>query len=79
MVTINLNDADDQLKQLVEAALRGEEVRIVDDKDRVVQLVPETPVQTSHRARQYGSARGLISYMADDFDEPLEDFKEYIE
>lgn len=78
MVTINLKDADDQLKQLVEAALRGEEVRIVDDNERVVQLVPETPVSPTGRRRQFGSAKGLIAFMADDFDEPLEDFKEYM-
>jgi antitoxin (DNA-binding transcriptional repressor) of toxin-antitoxin stability system len=79
MVTLNLNDADDQLKQLVEAALRGEDVRIVDDKDRVVQLVPKTSAPPALKARRFGSASGLIAYMADDFDEPLEDFKEYME
>ncbi|MDM8523120.1 DUF2281 domain-containing protein [Desulfococcaceae bacterium HSG8] len=26
-----------------------------------------------------GSAKGIITYMAEDFDEPLEDFKEYME
>lgn len=26
----------------------------------------------------YGSMKGLIKYMADDFDAPLEDFKEYM-
>jgi hypothetical protein len=26
----------------------------------------------------YGSMKGLIKYMADDFDAPLEDFKDYM-
>jgi hypothetical protein len=26
----------------------------------------------------FGSGKGLITYMADDFDEPLEDFKDYM-
>jgi hypothetical protein len=26
----------------------------------------------------FGSGKGLITYMADDFDAPLEDFKEYM-
>lgn len=28
--------------------------------------------------RQLGGAEGLVTYMADDFDEPLEDFKDYM-
>ena len=28
--------------------------------------------------RGYGSMKGLIKFMADDFDEPLEDFKDYM-
>ena len=30
------------------------------------------------KKRGFGSMKGLITYMADDFDEPLEDFKEYM-
>ena len=26
----------------------------------------------------FGGAKGIITYMADDFDEPLEDFKDYM-
>jgi hypothetical protein len=29
--------------------------------------------------RQFGSMKGLVEYIADDFDAPLEDFKEYME
>lgn len=28
--------------------------------------------------RSFGSMKGLVVYMADDFDEPLEDFSEYM-
>ena len=41
----------------------------------MVQLVP---VAQSERRPRFGSAKGLIE-IADDFDEPLEDFKEYME
>lgn len=27
---------------------------------------------------KFGSAKGIITYMADDFDAPLDDFKEYM-
>jgi hypothetical protein len=30
------------------------------------------------RVRTFGSGRHFISYVADDFNEPLDDFKEYI-
>ncbi|GAB4022935.1 hypothetical protein GCM10028773_37990 [Spirosoma koreense] len=30
------------------------------------------------RVPRFGSAKGLVTFMADDFDEPLEDFKEYM-
>ena len=44
---------------------------------QLVQLVavPEKP----KRKPRFGSAKGLIIYMADDFDAPLEDFREYME
>jgi hypothetical protein len=28
--------------------------------------------------RQFGTMKGLITHIADDFDEPLDDFKEYM-
>jgi len=40
-----------------------------------VQLVPRQAVP---RRPQFGSAKGKI-WMADDFDAPLEEFKEYME
>ena len=30
------------------------------------------------KERKFGTMKGLITYMADDFDEPLEDFKDYM-
>jgi antitoxin (DNA-binding transcriptional repressor) of toxin-antitoxin stability system len=67
---VRLDEARDRLLQLVDAAIKGEEVFILKDEQQVVQLVPvEPPV----RRRQFGSARGLI-VMSDDFDAPLEDF-----
>ena len=28
--------------------------------------------------RQFGTLKGLVTYIADDFDAPLDDFKEYM-
>ncbi len=75
MQTMTLDEARTHLVDLIEAAAAGEEVFIKKNEDLAVQLVPR-PVK--RRKRQFGSAKGLIS-MAPDFDEPLEDFKEYME
>jgi hypothetical protein len=32
----------------------------------------------SNNGRGYGSMKGLITYISDDFDKPLEDFKDYM-
>ncbi len=32
----------------------------------------------SERKPRFGSARGLVTFMADDFDAPLDDFNEYM-
>ena len=75
MQTVSLDEAKAHLVELVEAAAAGEEVFIKKSEDLAVQLVPH---RVKRRKRQFGSAKGLIS-MAPDFDEPLQDFKEYME
>lgn len=75
MQTVTLDEAKTQLIDLVEAAAAGEEVFIKKNENISVQLVPRA---IKRRKRQFGSAKGLIS-MAPDFEEPLEDFKEYME
>jgi antitoxin (DNA-binding transcriptional repressor) of toxin-antitoxin stability system len=71
---ISLDEAKSQLIDLIEAALKGDDVFILKDDQQVVQLVP---IDTPRRQAQFGSAAGLIS-MADDFDAPLEDFEAYM-
>lgn len=34
---------------------------------------------TEHLSLKRGSGKGIITYIADDFDSPLEDFREYME
>lgn len=71
MQQITLTEASQHLSDLIEAALRGEEIVITKDEQPVVKLVP------FKRGRRAGSAKGLIE-ISDDFDEPLEDFKDYM-
>ena len=74
MQTVTLEEAKDHLIDLINAAAAGEDVFIVKDDQWSVQLVPRA---TTKRKRRFGSAKGMIS-MAPDFDEPLEDFAEYM-
>jgi antitoxin (DNA-binding transcriptional repressor) of toxin-antitoxin stability system len=74
MVKVALEEATTLLPALIEAAVNGEEVYITLD-NQMIRLVPEITVLQPRKA---GSAKGMI-WMADDFDEPLEDFREYME
>ncbi len=74
MQTVTLDEAKINLFDLAEAAAAGEEI-FIKNAGVILQLVPRA---SKRRKRQFGSAKGLIA-MAADFDEPLEDFKEYVE
>lgn len=75
MYEIELEKAKGQLERVIQTALDGEEVVITQNQEAVLKLVP---VLRSNGRRRAGSAKGLIS-MAEDFDEPLDDFKEYMQ
>ena len=74
MVQVSAEEAKTRLTDLITEAINGETVFITQNGQQVVQLVPVT--QPERRPR-FGSAKGLIT-MSDDFDEPLEDFDEYM-
>lgn len=75
MKRVTIAEASQQLSELIDAALRGEEV-IITKEGSVVKLISTSSVK--RYPAQAGSAKGMV-WMSDDFDEPLEDFKEYIE
>ena len=49
---------------------------LIDDLLAKKQKHPPTPVP--RKPREFGCMKGLVIYMADDFDAPLEDFKDYM-
>jgi len=65
-----------QLSKLIQAALNGKQVIIARGNKPIVRLevLPE-----AQGKRKIGNAKGLVLNMADDFDAPLNDFKEYME
>ena len=70
---VNMHEAKTHLSRLVQEALEGAEVIIAKANVPLVRLVV---VDDSKPARTIGTARGLVK-MADDFEEPLEDFESY--
>ena len=75
MYQIELDKAKSQLEFLIRTALNGEEVVITQNDEPVLKLVP---VSKSTVRRKAGTAKGMVS-MSEDFDEPLEDFREYMQ
>jgi len=73
---VNIHEAKTQLSKLIQEAINGKQVIIARGNKPVVRLevLPE-----ARGERKIGSAKGLILSMSDDFDEPLDDFKEYMQ
>ena len=77
MNMVTVEEAQANLPELIDHLHPGEELVILRNQRPIAKLISETgPVR---RTRQPGSAKGTILYMADDFDAPLDDFKEYME
>ena len=75
---ISLEEAQASLKELIHRLAPGEEVVITENERPVAKLVGEQPQQVKQRPGP-GLCKGMITYIAPDFDEPLEDMKEYME
>lgn len=75
--TITLEEAQAKLKELIGNLAAGEEVVIVENERPVAKLVGEGRPRAPRPAP--GLGKGSIIHMAPDFDEPMEEFKEYAE
>ncbi len=76
MMRFTIDEARALLEDLIADALRGETV-VIDTKSALDVRLIATPRPPIRQPRQFGSARGLIR-TADDFNEPLEDFRAYM-
>ncbi|MGI8641215.1 MAG: type II toxin-antitoxin system Phd/YefM family antitoxin [Pyrinomonadaceae bacterium] len=74
MQQVTVKEAQTILSSLIQAAIDGEEVVIKCENQIAVKLVI---VEKEKSRRKIGLAKGLIT-MREDFDEPLEDFEEYM-
>jgi prevent-host-death family protein len=76
MTQATIHQAKTHLSKLIRKALDGEEV-IIAKRDKP--LVRLEAVHSKKSKRKLGSGKGLVTYIAPDFDEAVEDFAEYME
>lgn len=74
MPKIDVYEAGKRLNELIDEAARGEEVIITRGDGAAFKLVPAPEDEPRPR---FGSAKDKV-WMSDDFDEPLEDFENYM-
>ncbi len=74
MAQVNIHQAKAHLSKLIEQVIGGEEVIIARGNKPLIKLVL---LDNLKQERQLGTAKGQIT-IADDFDEPLEDFQKYM-
>ena len=70
-IRVDVHEASRRLDELIDSVLHGAEVAITLQGQPVAMLV------RCEKARKAGSAKGLF-VVPDDFDEPLEDFRDYM-
>ena len=74
MHKIALKDAELHLAKLFDEVANGEDIIITRDDGKIFKIVL---VMSNQPYPKFGSAKGLVE-MSDDFDAPLEDFREYM-
>jgi antitoxin (DNA-binding transcriptional repressor) of toxin-antitoxin stability system len=74
MDVVNMHDAGNSLSRLVKRAAAGEDILIANHGKPMAML---TRLPPKHRQMPWGIFEGKI-HMTDDFNEPLEEFKDYM-
>jgi antitoxin (DNA-binding transcriptional repressor) of toxin-antitoxin stability system len=76
---VTLEEAKHSLLTLIQNVIKGEEIVITQDEKPVAKLISAFKEDSTTPLKiKAGSAKGLIK-IADDFDEPIEDFMDYME
>lgn len=74
MQNIDISQATLRLPELVEKTFGGNEIIITKNGQPIAKLIG---ISKTKKKRQFGTAKGLIK-ISDDFDEPIDDFKDYM-
>src|SRR5215208_4005701 len=79
MTMLTLAEAQARLPEVIHNLAPGEEVFITENKEPVAKLTGKQAKSALPSRPGPGLCKGMITYMAADFDAPLEDMKEYME
>ena len=71
MTEVTIHEAKTHLSRLIRSALAGEDVIIAKGNQPLIRLLP---LSEALPKRRLGGAKDVVKYMADDFDEPIDDF-----
>lgn len=77
MNTVTLDEAQSSLADLVHRLSPGDEIGITENDQTIARLIVVVP-GPQKKTRQLGFMKGTILKIADDFDAPLDDFREYM-
>jgi antitoxin (DNA-binding transcriptional repressor) of toxin-antitoxin stability system len=74
MTKISIEEAQSKLQELIHQLPPGDELIITEDDLAVARLISARAAAP----RKLGSMRGTVTYIAPDFDTPLDDFAGYM-
>jgi antitoxin (DNA-binding transcriptional repressor) of toxin-antitoxin stability system len=77
--TITVEEAQANLKELIHQLAPGEEMVITENQQPVAKLVGESTKPPLKVRPGPGLGKGMITFIAPDFDAPLDDMKDYME
>ena len=77
--SVSVEEAQANVKELIHRLAPGEEVIITENQQPVAKLVSEQLPPAKPPRPGPGLCKGMITFIAPDFDAPLEDMKEYME
>lgn len=75
MTLVKIHEAKTHFSKLIAKVMNGEEIIIAKGNTPVAKLVQ---IPATEQKRKLGSAKGKI-HIAEDFDQPLADFEDYME
>ncbi len=77
--TMAVEDIKLTLPDLLDSLTPGDEIILTRNQQSVAKLVSTVAIPQPKQRPDPGLCKGMITYIAPDFDAPLEDMKEYME
>ena len=78
-ITVTIEEAKEKLLELVHQLAPGEELLITENNEPVAKLVSEVAKPKFGLRPPPGLGKGMITFIAEDFNAPLDCMKEYME